>query len=107
MHRDGNRARGAGALTGLVCFTDKSQVYCEACTHDEQGDAIIDLNIPITSDYCCMKRLFFLPCGKVSRQSVSHSATSKPVLQASTPKQKSDRFFTIPEKVITETLDHK
>ena len=27
-----------GALTGLVCFTDKSLVYCEAHTYGEVGD---------------------------------------------------------------------
>ena len=37
----------------------------------------------------------FLPCGGVSRRSVSHSGASKPVLQASTLKKKSDHFFTI------------
>ena len=28
----------AGALTGLMGFTDKSRNYCEACTHGEWGD---------------------------------------------------------------------
>ena len=56
----------------------------------------IELNILITSDYWrCTKRFFFLLCGEVTRHSVSHSATSKPVLQAPTPKQKSNRFFSI------------
>ena len=58
----------------------------------------IDLNIPITSDYHCTKKgtLFLtVPCGGVSHHSVSHSDTSKPVLQPSTSKQKSDRFFNL------------
>ena len=55
-------------------------------------NAGIELNISIASDYYyrCM-----LLCGEVPRHSVSHLATSKPVLQASKPKQMSNRFFTI------------
>ena len=55
---------------------------------------------------CCTKRLFFLPCEGVSHHSVSHPATSKPVLQPSTPKQKSDLFFTISSVVRHEYALH-
>ena len=48
----------------------------------------------------------FLLCGEVPRHSISHSATSKPVLQASTPKQKFYRFFTISSIIHHEYVLH-
>ena len=83
-------ARYTAIMRGVLMTRNLSDYFLK--------NSSIDLNIPITSDYHCTKRgtLFLtVPCVGVSHYSVSHSDTSKPVLQPSTPKQKSDRFFNL------------
>ena len=97
-------------LNDEVCSNTTKPWSSYDSTYDPKSQRLLSQEcrycILITSDYRCTKRLFFLLCGEVPRHSVSHSATSKPVLQASTPKQKFHRFFTISSVVHHEYALH-